>query len=109
MIDQRFIKMANLLALLQKVQQSEHNQPFMSSLYLPLMMSDLGEAWHRYKQRGIGSAVVPALGGLALGTMLAHHAVNPLLAMMQKHKLQSAGDVAKHLLGRLQPAVPAQG
>lgn len=97
----RFIKMANLLALLQKVQQSEHSHPLMSSLYVPLMLGDFQEALHRYKHRGIGSAVVPALGGLALGTMLAHHAVNPLMTMMQQNKLQTAGDVARHLMSKL--------
>lgn len=98
---ERMVKLANLLALLKSVQQSEHSHPFMSSLYVPLMLGDFQEALHRFKHRGIGSAVVPALGGLALGTMLAHHAVNPLTQLMEKNKLQTAGDVARHLMTRL--------
>jgi len=96
-----FVKAANLLNLLKMVGRTEGSHPFMASLYAPLALGDFIESRKQRSEGGRG--VVPLLGGLALSAMAAPHIADPVSKYMKRHELQSAGQLAKHLLGKLTP------
>jgi len=98
-----FVKAANLLNLLKLVGKTEGSHPFMASLYAPLALGDFLES-RKQRQEG-GRGMVPLLGGLALSAMAAPHIADPVSAYMKKNQLQSAGQLAKHLLGRFSKQV----
>ena len=77
----------------------------MAGLYAPLALGDFLES-RKQRQEG-GRGMVPFLGGLALSAMAAPHVADPLMAYMKRNQLTTAGELAKHLMGRLKAAPAA--